>query len=115
MTLDDSFDAMFPDDSPITERNERIEETFGSNELTIAVLQGDIYTLLKKLNSSIPIMMVTHDVGVISSYVDRVACLNRKLFIHESGNLTHDMLDEAYECPVEMIAHGIPHRVFEEH
>ena len=44
ITLDDSLEAMFPDDSPVTQLNDRVEETFGSGELTIAVLEGDIYS-----------------------------------------------------------------------
>jgi hypothetical protein len=25
------------------------------------------------------------------------------------------MIEKAYSCPVEMIAHGVPHRVFVDH
>jgi len=25
------------------------------------------------------------------------------------------MLEQAYQCPVDLIAHGVPHRVFAEH
>ncbi len=78
-------------------------------------MQTDIFELLKRLSSTIPILMVSHDVGVMSVYVDKVACLNKRMFYHDSGEITSEMLDEAYTCPVEMIAHGVPHRVFKEH
>ena len=80
-----------------------------------AHIQTDIFELLKRLSSTIPIIMVSHDVGVMSVYVDKVACLNRKMYYHDSGEITSEMLDDAYACPVEMIAHGVPHRVFKEH
>ena len=78
-------------------------------------VQTDIFELLKRLSSTIPIIMVSHDVGVMSIYVDKVACLNKRMFYHDSGEVTSEMLDEAYACPVEMIAHGVPHRVLKEH
>jgi zinc transport system ATP-binding protein len=72
-----------------------------------------IYGLLKDLNesSAITIVMVTHDVGAVSSYVKSVGCLNRKLYYYDEKTLTQGMIDAAYHCPVDLIAHGVPHRV----
>ena len=61
------------------------------------------------------IVMVSHDLTAISIYVDKIACLNRRLFYHNSKELTSDDLEETYQCPVEFIAHGIPQRVLKEH
>jgi len=47
--------------------------------------------------------------------VTRVACLNRRLFTHDSPEITEDMIEAAYQCPVDLIAHGIPHRVLGDH
>jgi zinc transport system ATP-binding protein len=54
-------------------------------------------------------------VSVMSSYVKTVGCLNRRLFYHNDRDLTPEMLEQAYQCPVDLIAHGVPHRVFAEH
>jgi len=70
-----------------------------------------IYGLLKNLNESTTIVMVTHDVGAVSSYVKSVGCLNRKLYYYDEKALTQGMIDAAYHCPVDLIAHGVPHRV----
>jgi zinc transport system ATP-binding protein len=78
-------------------------------------MQTGLYELLKRLKQEIAIIMVSHDIGVISTYVDRIACLNRRLFYHGSREITAEVLEETYQCPVEMIAHGIPHRVLKEH
>lgn len=75
----------------------------------------DLYALLKELNEKIPIVMVSHDIGVISSYVNKVACLNRCLYYHNSKEITLDMLKATYKCPMELIAHGVPHRVLQTH
>ena len=80
-----------------------------------AHITTSIYELLQKLNEHITILLVSHDMGVISSYVKTVGCLNRRLFYHESKEITPDMLEEAYHCPIDLIAHGVPHRVFAHH
>ena len=77
--------------------------------------ETDLYDILAALKKSITIMLVSHDIGAVSSNVDTVACLNRKLFYHGSDEITTDILEETYMCPVEMIAHGVPHRVLKEH
>jgi zinc transport system ATP-binding protein len=74
-----------------------------------------IYELLRSLNASITIVLISHDMGAISSYVKTVGCLNRRLFYHDGPEITPDMLELAYQCPIDLIAHGIPHRVLAEH
>lgn len=78
--------------------------------------QSGFYDLLKELNASMTIIVVSHDVSVLSSYVKSVACVNRSLFYHDAAELTRDMLEAAYHCPVEVVAHGpLPHRVLQDH
>ena len=77
--------------------------------------QKSIYELFHELNKKMAIIFVTHDIGAISSYIDRVFCLNRKLYYHGPGEGSLGKLAEAYNCPVEILAHGIPHRVLERH
>jgi len=74
-----------------------------------------IYELLRGLNEKVTILLVSHDMNVISSYVKTVGCLNRHLFYHGEKEITADMLELAYQCPVDLIAHGVPHRVFAQH
>lgn len=74
-----------------------------------------IYELLQSLNGDITIVLISHDMGAVSSYVKTVGCLNRHLFYHEEAQLTPEMLELAYQCPIDLIAHGVPHRVLAEH
>ncbi len=74
-----------------------------------------IYELLRELNEHVTILLVSHDMSAISSYVKTVGCLNRHLFYHGGGELTPEMVELAYQCPVDLVAHGVPHRVFAEH
>lgn len=74
-----------------------------------------LYESLNELNKSMAIVLVSHDLGTISSYVKTIACINRSLHYHSSNEITEEML-ESYQCPVELITHGkVPHRVLKEH
>lgn len=76
---------------------------------------GSIYEVLEELNSRVTIVLVSHDIGIVSSYVKTIACLNHRLIYHASKEITAEMLEAAYQCPVDLIAHGMPHRVLDLH
>jgi zinc transport system ATP-binding protein len=78
-------------------------------------IRTGIYDLLSELNEHITILIISHDVGAISSFVKSIGCLNRHLFYHGEKELTTEMLEAAYQCPIDLIAHGVPHRVLPEH
>jgi zinc transport system ATP-binding protein len=75
----------------------------------------DLYDFLNELNRTVTIVVITHDIGVISRSVKSVACVNRRLIHHGGGKITPEMLEMAYQCPVDLVAHGIPHRVLPTH
>ncbi len=78
-------------------------------------IKRDMYELLAELNKQITVVMVSHDIGVVSSYTKTIACLNRKLVYHDEKGISKEMLAETYQCPVDLIAHGVPHRVLAPH
>jgi len=78
-------------------------------------VSAGVYELLSQLNERVTILMVSHDMSAISSTVKTVGCLNRRLFYHGEKQITPDMLEAAYQCPIDLIAHGVSHRVFPNH
>jgi len=74
-----------------------------------------VYELLGQLSEQMTIVLVSHDIGVISRYVKTIACLNVRLHYHHSRELTDEMVEVAYGCPVDLVAHGHPHRVLPSH
>lgn len=78
-------------------------------------MQNSFYKLLSKLKHEMAIVLVSHDVGAVSSQVDKIACLNRELFYHGPVEESAEGLEEVYKCPLELISHGIPHRVLKKH
>ncbi len=79
------------------------------------VMEKTVYGLLLKLKEKMSIILVSHDIGAVSSYVEKIACLNTELYYHNSKEITAEDLSKVYKCPVDLIAHGVPHRVLEEH
>ena len=75
----------------------------------------ELFEFLKELNTSMTIVVVSHDMAVLSSYVKSVACLNQTLYYHDAAEITDEMMEMAYHCPVELVAHGMPHRVLRRH
>jgi len=78
-------------------------------------MSTSIYELLARLNDHVTILLISHDMSAISSYVKTIGCINRQLFYHHGKQITPDMLQATYQCPIDLIAHGVPHRVFPDH
>lgn len=74
-----------------------------------------IYNLLEELNKEMTIVLVTHDLFAISSKVGKLACLNGNLVYHGEPELNQNIVNQLYGCPVDLIAHGVPHRVLKTH
>jgi zinc transport system ATP-binding protein len=76
----------------------------------------EIYSNLERLNEQgTTIVLVTHNVGVVSQYIKSIACINKELHFHPDGKLSEETITRTFGCPVDLIAHGIPHRVFHQH
>ena len=77
--------------------------------------ENDFYEKLRDLNKRMAILMVSHDVGTISSHIKSFACVNRSLHYHPSNEITNEDL-LAYGCPIQLVTHGeVPHTVLKYH
>lgn len=77
--------------------------------------ESDFYNLLKRLSSEIAIVIVSHDIGTICSYVRSIACINKGLHYHPTNKVTEELLSH-YDCPIELVAHGaVAHRILPNH
>ncbi len=77
---------------------------------------NSLYELLHHLNHSLglTIVMVSHDVSVVSRYATYIACLNRRLVVHDvpSRIMTHETLESIYGHDAMWFLHGdVPHLV----
>lgn len=77
--------------------------------------EKELYQTLRELNRRMAIMMVSHDLGTITSVVKEIVCVNRHVHRHRSNILTEEQLRN-YDCPIQLLSHGhIPHTVLEHH
>lgn len=75
-----------------------------------------IYDLLDSLNKKgTTIIMVSHDTMAISTKVKNIACINSNLIYHGGPSINQNILEKMYGCPIDLLAHGVPHRVFSDH
>ena len=66
--------------------------------------QKQIYNLLKILNKTITIIVVSHDISVILGYASKVAHINKTLTYHDISNKKQDLKSSnEHFCEVEML------------
>ena len=82
-------------DEPMTGLDERMEHS--------------TWELFDELVKEMALVVVSHDIGAIAQAFKTVACLNRTLTVHRAGELTQEALEEAYGCPIDLVAHGHGH------
>ncbi len=72
--------------------------------------QEDFYHLLKGLQKkmNLTILMVSHDIGTVTTYVDEIACLNINLYYHGNplGALNEKVLTSLYGKNVDLLLHS---------
>lgn len=77
--------------------------------------EKELYEILRQLNDRMAIIMVSHDLGTITSHVKSIVCVNRHVHRHNSNVITPEQLHN-YDCPIQIVSHGtVPHTVLEEH
>jgi zinc transport system ATP-binding protein len=78
--------------------------------------ENHFYHWLQGLVPQKTVILVSHDLSVVSRIATKVCCLNKTLVTHASGeSFSPNELDEIYPCAVEFFAHGHPHRVVGHH
>ncbi len=75
-----------------------------------AVYNTKLYEILKELSRKhgITVVMVTHDIGAVTRYVDKIMCLNVKLHCHGRADRVDlsRVFKEVYGEDMEMVIHG---------
>ncbi len=87
--------------------------------LDVHMTEG-IYELLNRLHRhwGVTILLATHDIGVVTELVDRVACLSKRLVAHGRPQevLTEEVLQCMYGRETLLLGHGeVPHIVLPRH
>ncbi|PID75508.1 MAG: ABC transporter [Deltaproteobacteria bacterium] len=72
--------------------------------------QAELYELLVNINREQTILLVSHDLLMLSNYTKSIVCLNRRLLHHKHITSSNEVLQAFYSCseetlcPVDLIA-----------
>lgn len=69
--------------------------------------EDELYKWLKVLNGHMAILLVSHDVGTISSMVKTIACVNHQVHYHHSNEVDEGVL-KWYNAPLKVVTHKQP-------
>jgi zinc transport system ATP-binding protein len=68
-------------------------------------LESRLSSLLRYLNKRLTVMLITHDLGFVSSDVHQVLCVNEQVRIHPTESVTPEMISQLYGGSVRMVRH----------
>jgi zinc transport system ATP-binding protein len=75
-----------------------------TSNVDIAV-ETELFELLHALSEVITVVVVSHDLGFVSQYVEHVVCVNRRVLVHPTTAITGEMINELYGTRVRMVQH----------
>lgn len=68
-------------------------------------MEQGLTDLLHRLNQRLPIVIVSHDVSFVSTHLQRIACLNRRLNCHAAHEISREVIAEMYHAPIRAVEH----------
>lgn len=81
--------------------------------------QIKIYETLKQINKDKGIVVISHDVNILLGYANKIAHVNKTLYMHNAPEITREMILENIDdktghiCPVELLMSGKHKGIFD--
>jgi len=63
------------------------------------------YAIVERLRSKMTVVIVSHDLGVVSERVDQVVCVNRTVRIHPVSAMTGEVINAVYGSRLNLVRH----------
>jgi zinc transport system ATP-binding protein len=70
-----------------------------------SLVESRLLDLLRELNRQMTILMVSHDLGFVSGLVESVICVNRRVVVHRTSEMTGKAINDIYGAEVRMVRH----------
>jgi zinc transport system ATP-binding protein len=67
----------------------------------------ELYRLFQDLSAQRTVVLVSHDVGFVSSLVRRVVCVNRTVAMHPTREISGDLISQLYQTHVHLVRHDL--------
>ena len=68
-------------------------------------VQEDFYAKVEELSKRMTVLMVSHDLGVVSRKISSVICVNRQVHIHPVSRLDGSIIREIYGHDLDLVRH----------
>ncbi|MCP4713540.1 MAG: ABC transporter ATP-binding protein [Deltaproteobacteria bacterium] len=68
-------------------------------------MESRIYEILTRLSKRMTVVMVSHDLGVVSQMVDRVLCVNKQVRLHPTSEITGEVIQDIYGADLKLVRH----------
>lgn len=69
------------------------------------VVETELFELLHEMSKTITVVVVSHDLGFVSHYVQSVVCVNRCVRLHPTAAVTGEVIRDLYLSDVCMVRH----------
>jgi zinc transport system ATP-binding protein len=69
------------------------------------VIENELYELLRDLNNSLTVVLVSHDLGFVCKFVKSVICVKRRVLMHPTTEITGEIINSIYGSPMKMVRH----------
>jgi len=69
-------------------------------------IEREVYELLARLNEKITIILVSHNIRFITTHVNQVICVNRKVLKHSAVEISDKVLQQLYGCDMKIVHHN---------
>ena len=70
-----------------------------------ALGESRLLDILKRLRRQMTVITVSHDLGLVSNLVERVICVNRRVVIHPTSDITGQIFEDLYGTQRRMVEH----------
>ena len=71
-----------------------------------SLVEHKLYELLSELHKTLTIILVSHNLNVVTAHVTHVACVNRVVGYHPVGHVTAKVVQQAYGGDLAVLHHG---------
>jgi zinc transport system ATP-binding protein len=69
-------------------------------------VETELFELLNTMSETITVVVVSHDLGFVSQYVQSVVCVNRRVMVHPTTAVTGEVISALYGADVCMVRHN---------
>ena len=71
-----------------------------------SLVEARLFELLREINRRMTIVLVSHDLGFVANLAENVICVNRRVVVHPTSQLTGELIREIYGGDVRMVRHS---------